>query len=112
MHNLGSVSETDLIPHFHLDVLITAGHGWCVSNEEFDIVNENLHIYAKMIGDYRHMTSAALRKAYIVMQAKEFEDHMPSAIWSKPQRHVPGTMYGSCSLTDADMHTSAYGAYQ
>lgn len=76
MHKLGSVSETDLIPHFHLDVLGAAGHGWCVSNEEFDIVNEGLHIYAKIIGDYRHMTSAALRKAYIVMQTKEFEDHM------------------------------------
>lgn len=42
------MENTDNMVLFHLDVLATAGHGWNVSNEEFDIVNESLHIYAKI----------------------------------------------------------------
>lgn len=89
-YNLGFITNEDVYDHvklmiesnrreitleqFDLNNFKSAGNGWCVSKEGFDVANDDLHIYAVLKNKHKTTNSSSLRKIYMKMQAKLLDD--------------------------------------
>ena len=67
-------SNNNHIDYFHHNIFRSAGNGWEVPNEGFDVVNEDRHIYVEIKNKHNTMNSAASQKTYMKMQNKIVRD--------------------------------------
>lgn len=67
-------SNTNHIGYFHQNLFKYAGHGWEVPEKGFDVINDNLHIYAELKNKHNTMNSRAADSVYRHMQDKILHD--------------------------------------
>ena len=67
-------SNNNHIGYFHQNLFKYAGGGWVVPQEGFDVINDDLHIYAELKNKHNTMNSAASQKTYMKMQNKIVRD--------------------------------------
>lgn len=71
-------SNNNCIGYFHQQIFKYAGHGWQVPDNGkmggFDVVNDQLHIYAEIKNKHNTMNSASSSATYIKMQDKILRD--------------------------------------
>lgn len=88
-YNLGFISDENIYKHvkltvesyrreitFYKNLFKFVGNDWTVSKNEFDVSNDNLHIYAILIDKITTMSDEFARKAYIRMQSKLLDDNL------------------------------------
>lgn len=61
-------ANTNHIGYFHQNIFKYAGNGWDVPATGFDVVNNNLHVYAELKNKHNTMNSASGQKTYMKMQ--------------------------------------------
>lgn len=67
-------TNTNHIGYFHQNLFRYAGNGWKVPEIGFDVVNDDLHIYAELKNKHNTMNSRAADSVYRHMQNKILHD--------------------------------------
>lgn len=67
-------TNTNHIGYFHQNLFKYAGNGWIVPDKGFDVVNEDLHIFAELKNKHNTMNSRAADSVYRHMQNKILHD--------------------------------------
>lgn len=62
------------IKSLHKKIFHSAGYGWETNQNDFDVENKNLHIYAEIIDSSQSVSPNYARKSFIKMQTKLLED--------------------------------------
>ncbi len=67
-------TNSNRIGYFHQNLFKYAGNGWNVPIAGFDVINDELHIYAELKNKHNTMNSASSQKTYMKMQEKLLQD--------------------------------------
>lgn len=67
-------SNTNHIGYFHQNLFKYVGKGWVVPDEGFDVINDEMHIYAEVKNKHNTTNSSSAKSLYINMQGKLLED--------------------------------------
>ncbi|MBO8465888.1 MAG: Eco47II family restriction endonuclease [Bacteroidetes bacterium] len=67
-------TNTNHIGYFHQNLFRYAGNGWVIPETGFDVINDELHIYAELKNKHNTMNSRAADSVYRHMQNKILHD--------------------------------------
>lgn len=67
-------TNSNRIGYFHQNLFKYVGNGWNVPIAGFDVINDELHIYAELKNKHNTMNSASSQKTYMKMQEKLLQD--------------------------------------